>query len=1364
MANKNRETTLEEERRLRENKAEAEAAVDAAFANIIGQGTFQVVKSKEFMLQNSREIPMWLMEPRAYLAGPESDYGWIENMSEKDSKHRSRVRKRFRVNNIKRLWDIANEAPPEKTLSIFPDICRSWEIYCEANGMAKTIPAVSRLIREMAKDGMEKMLLTYPGLEQELPGAQKAARKRERSASSTRSVTPSMEYKVSANYKGTKPWTAENHPAKHPKISPTTQITGSMLATAIRKQKPGPQRELYSGKENYSPHKSAFKKPGDQPNWSESFKPVLCAEMLKDNLKLIMMNNEQYVLSGTQDQLVMDRFVITGTTITEPVVTVPWRSLNHIIRRLAALEEDEPDMKWSLGITVRDGLPTWEKNTDQTNGIWTMTNLMTELNKGTICQELQTHFSTHTGTTDCAKNEQEKDPEVEILSAIKTAYTGKPMGRGIRPPFQYSDSELKQLQSNINSPRARNRNTSTNVNQGTDTYEPTPGNRVRDLDATNELEKKRKQLAERGLIPPPPIIAKIFLIPKILEKTSGKPENKLEKILVSNITVPTRTPTIHTEQEPMEVVEEEPMGYQGNETFDGTNILERGLTNTVQAAPVQQNVMNADSTFGPTTKDWSESIEEPWPSPDTHFTQNTSNYSTWIIENPLPVSVGQRREVTRKQLQLNLEIATTRAMQQVSVTEDMELREPVKVKTEQEQIVTDDENRAFIASLSKEERYELQATEKKTAERIALEHSQRIEFLKNQLEELKETQEKTNAAIALCNNPAQQVNTECPEPPKSPQPCAKCEDVTQGYINIPQHYNGIYKTIMRSKCRHRFCEAKGSPLPLEAYDPTNMLIGHTRQLEQVLDELKLTRGRFKLEKNSIHPSNWSILGGQEHPNEEEFEKELIVTSFHDAWIEEGNVCIHLIKPTAQDLITLKELGKGKKTNEDAFTWFIMMAPNKHKLAVRVNYNGHTVLGHRIPENILAILNDPNITKLMGENVEHNLQKLKHSHRTLTPNWVNVGNAQIIAAPTWGIEEPPRDLFAMARTVGYKHPYSRKELSKMHSEEAYTIDKFQLLSPRMKAYFDYALVIPYAVMYKVVARSMELAGLSKVVDVNQPMQWFCDLLKEKRDFVKSNPKNSRPYPTEFMVTDSYTDVNGKTHKHVPYIFGHHNRPELLNLMPTVIAQRSRRRFFKPDMNYMPKHILEKFNSRQSFNFENGNEAQFVNSYINALAKSHPHQCEKCMSAHHEAELCDKASLECHYCKSLDRPDSEYTEHNVGVCPRLNCTYCEECQIAGHDPSDHPGLNCVTAISKFNFWRRLGTFSSKLFDPETCYQVVHTRNPEDITVTKVTKNAAIELQLQQCQAQNRAVVTADSRLQTPPSRAKGAPNVPRALYER
>jgi hypothetical protein len=503
MANKHHETTLEEERRIEEAEAEAEAALKAAMANIIGQGTFQVVKTKNFMLRHSSEIPMWLMEPRAYLAGPESDYGWIENMSEKDSKHRSRVRKRFRVNNIKRLWDIANEAPPDKTLSIFPDICRSWELYCEANSMAKTIPAVSRVIREMAKDGMEKMLLTYPGLEQELPGAQKAARKRERSASSTRSVTPSMEYKVSSNYKGTKPWTAETHPAKHPKISPTNQVTGPMLAAAIRKQKPGPQRELYSGKENYSPHKSAFKKPGDQPNWSESFKPVLCAEMLRDNLKLIMMNNEQYVLSGSQDQLVMDRFVITGTTITEPVVTVPWRALNHIIKRLYALEGDEPNMAWSLGITVRDGLPTWEKNASQTNGIWTMASLMAELNIGTISHELQPHFSTHTGTTDCTKNEQVLDPEVELLKVIKTAYTGKPtMGRGIRPPFQYSDLELKQLQSNEQSPRSRNRNPRTNVNQGTDTYDSSPGNRVRDFDSKNELEKKRRELVERGLIPP----------------------------------------------------------------------------------------------------------------------------------------------------------------------------------------------------------------------------------------------------------------------------------------------------------------------------------------------------------------------------------------------------------------------------------------------------------------------------------------------------------------------------------------------------------------------------------------------------------------------------------------------------------------------------------------------------------------------------------------------------------------------------------------------------------------------------------------------------------------------------------------------
>jgi hypothetical protein len=198
-----------------------------------------------------------------------------------------------------------------------------------------------------------------------------------------------------------------------------------------------------------------------------------------------------------------------------------------------------------------------------------------------------------------------------------------------------------------------------------------------------------------------------------------------------------------------------------------------------------------------------------------------------------------------------------------------------------------------------------------------------------------------------------------------------------------------------------------------------------------------------------------------------------------------------------------------------------------------------------------------------------------------------------------------------------------------------------------------------------------------------------------------------------------------------------------------------------MNYMPMPTLKRFNERQRLDFKNGNEKDFVKSYIPTLAKSHPHQCERCMSAQHDMEECDKANVECPYCKTLKRSEREYTSHTIGVCPRLNCTYCVDCQIAGHDLMDHTNINCVTTIGKYNFWRRMGTFSSKLHDPDTCYKVTHTRNPEDIIVEQITKHAAIELQVMQSHAQQRSLEARDSRSQTPRTHAPGAPPCPKAL---
>jgi hypothetical protein len=274
-------------------------------------------------------------------------------------------------------------------------------------------------------------------------------------------------------------------------------------------------------------------------------------------------------------------------------------------------------------------------------------------------------------------------------------------------------------------------------------------------------------------------------------------------------------------------------------------------------------------------------------------------------------------------------------------------------------------------------------------------------------------------------------------------------------------------------------------------------LGYTRAANTVKTELSMSKGRFKLAKDTIN--------------------------------------------------VMKSIGK--KVTEDAFTWFLMMAPNKHKLAIEVNFTGSQILSNKIPNRILEILADQNTIKLIADNVSHKLQQLRISHPgPLCKSWVDVGNAQIIAAPAWEQKVPPRDLFTMARTVKYKHVFPTKELNKIHSEEAFTLGDFELFSPRMKAFMEYCLVIPYALMYKVVIRSMELAGLDAGVDANQPLQWFCDLLKERKDFVKSNPAHCRPFPAEFLITDSWTDEENKSHVHIPYIFSHHKRIDLINPMP------------------------------------------------------------------------------------------------------------------------------------------------------------------------------------------------------------------------
>jgi hypothetical protein len=388
------------------------------------------------------------------------------------------------------------------------------------------------------------------------------------------------------------------------------------------------------------------------------------------------------------------------------------------------------------------------------------------------------------------------------------------------------------------------------------------------------------------------------------------------------------------------------------------------------------------------------------------------------------------------------------------------------------------------------------------AEAIAKAQKDKIARLQAELEKMRAFHKHANAHNAMCMDPAPQVSTERPEDPGSPQPCAQCPDITQGYINIPQNRSGNVTTLLTSKCKHKFCEAKGSPLPLEAYDPIQMSWASLRAASTVKTELTMSKGRFKLARDTINASSWTVWGGNKGSDRQECDNELVVKMFYDSVEEEGVVVVNLLKPTAQDLINLKQQSIGKKVTEYAYTWFLMMAPNKHKLAIEVNFTGTQILGNKIPNRILEILQDQNTIKLMAENVPHILHQLQISHPSpLCRSWVDVGNAQIIAAPTWDQKVPPRDLFAMAKTLKYKHLFPTNEINRIHSEEAYTLGDFELFSPRMKAYLEYSLVIPFALMYKVVIRSMELAGLPDKVDANQPLQWFCDLLKGKKRLCK-----------------------------------------------------------------------------------------------------------------------------------------------------------------------------------------------------------------------------------------------------------------------
>jgi hypothetical protein len=282
------------------------------------------------------------------------------------------------------------------------------------------------------------------------------------------------------------------------------------------------------------------------------------------------------------------------------------------------------------------------------------------------------------------------------------------------------------------------------------------------------------------------------------------------------------------------------------------------------------------------------------------------------------------------------------------------------------------------------------------AEEIATAQKEKIQKLQAELDKMRADHEHANAHIATCMDPAPTVSTDRPEDPGSPQPCAQCPDVTQGYINIPQERSENVTTLLTSKCKHKFCEAKGSPLPLDAYDPIQTQLGYTRAASIVKNELSMSKGRLKLAKDTINVSSWTVWGGQKGSDRKECENELVIKNFYDAVDEEGVVVINLLKPTAQDLITLNAQSIGKKVTEYAFTWFLMMAPNKHKLAIEVNFTGTQVLSNKIPNRILEILADQNVIKMIAENVPHILHQLRISHPSPICKSCTMGEMTVLA--------------------------------------------------------------------------------------------------------------------------------------------------------------------------------------------------------------------------------------------------------------------------------------------------------------------------------------------------------------------------------
>jgi hypothetical protein len=87
--------------------AEWSAARKLAFREIVEKGPSTGLQTKNLLLSHPESIAATLMVPEIFIAGPEYNYGYIKNMPKWECDKRSRVRRKFRSNQIKRLWDIS---------------------------------------------------------------------------------------------------------------------------------------------------------------------------------------------------------------------------------------------------------------------------------------------------------------------------------------------------------------------------------------------------------------------------------------------------------------------------------------------------------------------------------------------------------------------------------------------------------------------------------------------------------------------------------------------------------------------------------------------------------------------------------------------------------------------------------------------------------------------------------------------------------------------------------------------------------------------------------------------------------------------------------------------------------------------------------------------------------------------------------------------------------------------------------------------------------------------------------------------------------------------------------------------------------